>query len=68
MIEETFVPKGRIRKSKIARMYDFCPSDLNRFMNHEKFHEFEPLGYTKRSRFVSAKVVAKIIEILGPPK
>ncbi len=66
MIEE-YQPKGRIKKSKLCKMYDFCPSDLAKFLNHEKFNELEPLGYTKNSRYISARIVQKIIEILGPP-
>lgn len=65
---EEFVPRGRIQKSKLAKMYDFCPSDLSRFLNKEKLSELEPLGYRVKSKFINARVMAKIIEILGPPK
>lgn len=65
---EEYVPKGRISKSKLAKMYDFCSSDLSLFLNREKLHELEPLGYKVRSKFISARVMAKIVEILGPPK
>ncbi len=68
MSQDHYIPKGRISKSKLAKMYDFCPSDLSRFLNKEKLEELSPLGYKVRSKFINARVMAKIIEILGPPK
>jgi len=63
-----YIPKGRISKQKLSRMYDFSPSDLRRFLNNEIFEKIGPLGYKKSSKYVSAKIVAFIITELGDPK
>jgi hypothetical protein len=59
--------KGFVLKSEIAGMYRMSVRSMARFfIEHEA--SFLPLGYTRRSKLVSPKVVAKIIEIIGPPE
>lgn len=48
-------------------MYNFCQNDLRKFLNEEIFKDIEPLGYTKNSHYITARVMQVIVDRLGEP-
>lgn len=67
MNADVYIAKGRITKAKLDRMYNFSATDRRRFMNVEHFAKLQELGYCRTAKYISAKVLQYVIDVLGPP-